>query len=735
MKKVNSYGLKQSILKSVKNKNAIMALVIIMVCVFFGIIFQFYHFLVNQIFEERKTHLNEISKQITQAVDISMQHLWSHTMTAGEILQDCELNEENDIYEAVTDINNTIAVDGITIIVCDGENNLYAPNRNENFYIEESLLKNNKEKQVLIGTGYDKTQGLDDLVFLAKLPQALKTNDGEIELTHIALVKSMSAFRKKFDITGFENEAYVYLVKKSGESFYENYSASVTDSGEDMYESIRNGRFLHNTSRSELMESVQNGMEYVAEFKADKQSFFVSTTPSKANGWSVIMFVPTSVLGYFTDVFTRTLLMYICAMAVAFIILVSGIVYMFADYWKKGIQITQHEEVKELLTQVARNAENASNAKSEFLSSMSHDIRTPINAVIGMVDIASKNVNDPERVSDCLKKISVSSEHLLSLINDVLDMSFIESGKAVVSRNHIDLDLLLNNCCSIIEGQLLNRDLNFIKRFDNIEYPRVIGDELRLRQVLINILGNAVKFTDDGGKIILEVKQLSKADTTVKYCFEITDTGKGMSEDFQQHIFEAFSQELNGSRTNYMGTGLGMSITKRFVDLMQGTIAVRSKLNEGSTFTIELEFEIDNTVVEEPQEEPVQVDLSGMHVLLVEDNELNLEIAQIMLEDEGVEVISARDGAVAVEMFKQSELNEYDAILMDIMMPVMNGLEAAEKIRSLERSDAAKIPIIAMTANAYAEDVKKTKEAGMNAHLTKPVKVAELVSVLNEIKG
>ncbi len=724
-------NISKKLLKIIKSKNTIIFAIIVMVPAFILTVIMFYNFIVNQIYEERKRHLNEISKQVTQVVDISIQHFWCHTTTAKNVFEEYELRSEKDIYKALSDINEIIDLEGTFVIVYDEKNNYYNANGDKKASVNSEILAEDKEQQIFVSRCNDKTQELGDIVLLKKLPHKYKVDD-EIVITHIAVVQSMVSLRKNFDVTGFENEAHIYIVKNTGESFYKNYCASIMQTEDDMYTLMEKSQFLNNASKEDVYSSIKNSEAYVAKFKNKDDTYFVSVTPSDVEGWSLIMFVPMRVLGYFTEEFTKNLFLYIGAIALIFMGLVVGIVYMFLNYRNDKKYIEEQEEMHELLEQAVSNAENANKAKSEFLSSMSHDIRTPINAVIGMVDIASKNVNDPDRVSDCLKKISVSSEHLLSLINDVLDMSFIESGKVVVSKNHMDLELLLNNCASIIEGQMMNRNLLFVKKYDDIEHKRLIGDELRLRQVLINILGNAVKFTEDGGKIVFEVTELSATDTNVKYRFEITDTGKGMSEEFLEHIFEPFAQEKNDSRTNYMGTGLGMAITKRFVDLMNGTIQVKSRLQEGSTFMIELDFEIDNTVVEEPRQEQKPADLSGMRVLLVEDNELNLEIAQIMLEDEGIEVIAARDGAVAVEIFKHSEISEFDAILMDVMMPVMNGLEATEKIRSLERSDAIKIPIIAMTANAYAEDIQKTKAAGMNAHLTKPVKIAELVNVLNE---
>jgi CheY-like chemotaxis protein len=297
----------------------------------------------------------------------------------------------------------------------------------------------------------------------------------------------------------------------------------------------------------------------------------------------------------------------------------------------------------------------------------------------------------------------------------------------------MDIRTVIDNCYSIISGQILSREIDFFKDFSNIKHPHVLGDELHTRQILINILGNAVKFTPDGGTIHFRVKELESEDDKGLYRFEIEDNGIGMSEEFQEHIFEAFSQADNGSRTNYMGTGLGMAITKQFVDLMGGKITVKSKLSEGSCFTVDLMLDIDPEKREE-NAAAVTENVSGMKVLLVEDNMLNMEIAEEILEDEGVIVDTAENGQIAVNEFEASVPGTYDAILMDIMMPVMNGFEATKAIRASSHLDAKKIPIIAMTANAYAEDVHAALDAGMNAHIAKPINIPLLLATLNRYK-
>ncbi len=394
-------------------------------------------------------------------------------------------------------------------------------------------------------------------------------------------------------------------------------------------------------------------------------------------------------------------------------------------------EIRNELQIKKQLEEARDRAEKASIAKSEFLSMMSHDIRTPLNGVVGMTDIAYRNLDNKEKLTDCLDKIKNASHHLLSLINDVLDMTKIESGKTEYVHDPFDVELLIDNCVSIAIGQVAERDLEIVKNIENVTHPHLFGDELHLRQIFLNIIGNAIKFTGDGGKIYVRVKEIRNDAETATIKFEIEDTGIGMSEEFIAHIFEAFTQEENGSRTSYQGTGLGMAITKRLVEIMGGNIEVYSKKDVGSKFDITIPFDINYDYKEGEKSTEIMKSIEGAHILLAEDNELNAEIACELLSYEGAIIDLARNGLEAYEMYVAAENRRYDAILMDIRMPEMDGIEATKLIRGSGKDDSLTVPIIAMTANAFEEDIKKSKEAGMNAHLTKPVDVKNLVRVLS----
>lgn len=415
---------------------------------------------------------------------------------------------------------------------------------------------------------------------------------------------------------------------------------------------------------------------------------------------------------------------------------------------KSGVRIKgYHQDITEtvvtkqkqdqVILEALVEAKRANQAKSEFLSHMSHDIRTPINGILGMLAIADKNQNDVEKQRECREKIRVSAEHLLSLINDVLDISKLESGAFSFAEETFDIGDVLDNCISILRPQAEEQGIHLEERKINLCHTNLVGSPLHLRQILINIIGNALKYNQPRGKIFVSTEELASEEGVATYQFIVRDTGIGMSEDFLKCIFEPFTQENDDARTSFKGAGLGMSITKKLVDQMGGTIEVESRLGEGSTFKVVLPIKLNTEQGRQTveREEDTPVNISGMKVLLVEDNAINYEIVKYMLEDAGAVVEIAENGKVAVDAFAASEYHAFDCILMDVMMPVMNGLDATRAIRSLDRPDAESVPIIALSANAFEEDVVKAKEAGINEHLTKPVNMERLFKVMWRLRN
>ena len=373
-------------------------------------------------------------------------------------------------------------------------------------------------------------------------------------------------------------------------------------------------------------------------------------------------------------------------------------------------------------------AATANKEKTEFLSRMSHDIRTPINGVMGMLEMIKRNRENHEKVDDCLEKIQISSEHLLALINDVLDMSKLEAGHMEIECRPFDLNDFMDDIYALSSAQVASTDISYHPYKEKMEHTKLLGSPLHLRQILLNLFSNSVKYNKSGGTIDTCVREIpweqQEGKKLTGYEFVITDTGIGMSEEFvQNELFEPFTQEKAGARTKYQGTGLGMSIVKELTEKMNGSIRVESTPGEGTTFTVRLPFEIDPNpqLPDRPVMECTRKSIEGIRVLIVEDNDLNMEIAEFFLQDMGAQVLKAWNGKEAVDLFAASEPGEIELIMMDIMMPVMNGLEAAKRIRAMKRPDAESVVILAMTANAFSDDVERSRKAGMNEHLSKPL--------------
>lgn len=421
----------------------------------------------------------------------------------------------------------------------------------------------------------------------------------------------------------------------------------------------------------------------------------------------------------------------ICGL-VAGVVLLLICLYTYYVYQKNK---AEEQKQKQLLMTAAEEANAANKAKSAFLLSISHDIRTPMNAIIGFTNIALHQ-NTVSDIHDSLEKVQKSSNHLLSLLNDVLDFTRIESGKVTISPEPVDITQLTDNVQAIMNGLLYTRDLKFELHREIPKNLYVLADVVRIREVLVNLLGNAVKFTKDGGKITLDISSYPGADEKhIITRYVVRDNGIGMSEEFQKKLFDPFSQEDDANaRTNYKGTGLGMAITQKYVDMMGGSIAVESKKGVGSTFTVEIPLELAEQVIQSEQKQHLHRDLTGIHVLMAEDNDLNAELATIMLEDAGMTVTRASDGKEVVNLFKNHPRGTYDLILMDIMMPNMDGHQAAKAIRTLgiERSDAVTIPIIALSANAFIDDIQESLDSGMNDHISKPINMEELIDTITK---
>ena len=425
--------------------------------------------------------------------------------------------------------------------------------------------------------------------------------------------------------------------------------------------------------------------------------------------------------------------------AVVFLYLLIFGIFCFwgyrADLAHRKHEQEKDEKYKAELLRAAKKAEAANEAKTEFLQRMSHDIRTPINGICGMIDVADHYAEDMKKQTECRAKIKEASHLLLELINEVLDMSKLESDEVILEEIPFNLNSISEEILGVIEQMATEQNIRILWEEKEVTHWNLIGSPVHVKRILMNILSNAVKYNKENGYVYISCREIPSKQTAMTTLeFVCRDTGIGMTEAFQKRIFEPFAQEHAGSRTKFAGTGLGMPITKKLVEKMGGTISFESKEGTGTTFVIRIPFRIDTDMKDRTEaKEKTETSIQGLHVLLTEDNELNMEIAEFVLQNEGTVVTKAWNGQEAVDIFRKSSPGEFDVILMDIMMPVMNGYEAAKMIRSLDREDAKVIPIIAMTANAFTEDRIRAKAAGMDEHVAKPVDVELLIKVIHKL--
>ena len=585
------------------------------------------------------------------------------------------------------------------------------------------------QQKVAIGTN----AGGEKVVLLG-MPSPFPSSE---EHDCVALVAGLPVDYISDNLTLEENSerAYSYIIRKDGsfvirsaDAFRNSYFERVRVS----YESI-NGMTPEEYIQ-ELSAAMAQEADYSNEFEMGGERYHLYCAHLPYSEWYLITFMPygsmDSVINSFTRQWTGL------AMVSAAVILAALLLVFFKYLQLTRAQLREVEEARRAAEAAQKEAEHANRAKSEFLSNMSHDIRTPMNAIVGMTAIATANIDDSKQVQNCLKKITLSSKHLLGLINDVLDISKIESGKMLLNLETVPLQEAVDSIVNIIQPQAAAKNQRFRVTLREILSENVRCDGVRLNQVLLNLLGNSVKFTPEQGAVELTVYQeaLPEDASRVRTHFLVRDTGIGMSKEYQQVIFESFSREDNTRVRKTEGSGLGMAITKYIVDAMGGTISVHSEQGRGSEFHVV--FDLERAAAPAAQaadggERTGGVDLKGKRILLAEDNELNWEVARELLSILELELDWAENGEICAEKFRKSPVGYYDAILMDVRMPVMDGYEATAAIRGLERGDAA-VPIIAMTADAFSEDIQRCLACGMNDHLAKPIDIETVARKLKK---
>lgn len=703
-------------------------------------------FFMKQAEQERSSQLEEMSSQLRVNLHYNLETHWNLVASIKDYVNAQSFSSKEQAQQGIKEAEGIFHTElyGCRIMLLDAMGRGYTTDGEVGIWDDLKYLADGAVKHTFV-TDTSNLKGTY-LAFSHKLQSRSDSKRG-LRFTHMVLLKEISTIRKYYTTESYGGHAATYIINGNGTLAY--YDADIEDilGVRNVFKALREGTYSGSKDFATMRQQLNNyGIATASVLLKDNEYYYCLAKMAEYD-MTIMLLVPAE----YVAVSTMTMLQSALRIQVVFTVLLLGLVLLAlisivrAERSSKMIKIEKETNQKLNKLRVAAEdalkvAESASKAKSTFLSNMSHDIRTPMNAIIGFATLALDDMRDGKKVQDYLSKILSSSKHLLGLINDILDMSRIESGKVVLEEQETDLVTTLQELQSIMEGQAKERKLKLHVDYSNLRDRHVYCDKTRLNQVMFNLLANAVKFTSEGGSIWLTMSQLEptyEVEDRAIYEIRVKDTGIGIGKEFIKHIFEPFERERTSTVSKIQGTGLGMAITKNIVDMMGGTIEVESQKGVGTEFIIRLELRLQAEAGAANEEGAKQhshaeggTEFAGKRLLLAEDNELNREIACMLLSKYGFVIDTAENGQEAVDLVAASAPDYYDLVLMDIQMPVMDGHEATRKIRSLENKVLAKVPVVAMTANAFDEDRKAAKECGMNGFISKPINMQELVQAL-----
>ena len=751
-------GIEQAI---TKRKKMIMPL-FFLILIFLSLIFV--KLLLNRmnsyIAENGKSSMGAVVEQIQQTYDLqvngyySQLHLLEDSLIQEEV-RSIELDRNKKFFEAwqkesestlifLQENGKAITTDGTKLRVDMPSKCLLDLRNGYNIGKLVSLDYNQKKKD-----GY-----------LVAIPCQEYTINGET-YTAIGTLYDHSKLDSMLSVKSYNGNAYLFMLDNDGNITYTNQIEDKFFRNYFLLKHLKGDQAITEEEADSLQKKL-DGREQGVELLGSDKPYYLGYCPIENNNTMLICIVEKSVVDNVLEDYQKTIVFETILMAGFILLLFIGLFYSIsrrslaeqkAEYEKRNNEIQTQamkemeesnkklKKAKDITTEALQTAENANKAKTDFLSNMSHDIRTPMNAIIGMTSLIRYDAGNKDKVIEYADKIDISSQHLLGIINDVLDMSKIEAGKTVFKYNDFSILNFIQEINTLFRSQIdeKKQTLTIIK--ENIRHEWVNGDQIHLMQIFSNLLSNAVKYTQEGGKIQFLIEECeTKSSVYAKYRFLVSDNGMGMSADFKETIFDPFTRAESSMTNKIQGTGLGMAITRNLVKAMGGTIDLESELGQGSCFEVFIDLRIaeNRTVALAAQEEIAEPDsntLKGMRFLCAEDNELNAEILMELLKIEGAECTICENGEKVLETFEQSAPGDYDMILMDVQMPVMNGYEATKAIRRSSHELAMTIPIIAMTANAFSEDIQHSLAAGMNAHVSKPVEMKVLEKTIRSIKS
>ena len=714
----------------------------------------------NLVYHERLNQMEEVTHQMFRSLEDVIDTHWDEVNVQCNYLYYTPLKTDTEFYRYLKKLSelSNYHERQIELVAVDSDGHYYTENGGMGLLREMNYLADSPQWVSYVSNSLT----VDDsrMVFLEQLstPITLQSGEKEITLCYFGISQSMTQLNDYFRCDAYENNNSVYVLDDNG---FKLFNANDTEllKGHNVYTVLSRMSYLHGSSFAEAKERLDRTGSCYSNAVLDGTEYFYALKQMENAQWTLAFLVPAKYVAVNTQKLVSIVMIIIIVIAMVFSVITVFVGWSLLRQKQQqelqaekeanlrleqyNIHLTQvNDELRQaqdIAAEALQSAERASKAKTDFLANMSHDIRTPMNAIIGITTLMKNELHQPEKLAEHLDKLENSGQLLLGIINDILDMSRIESGKTTLNVEKMNLPQQISQLDSIIRQQAGQRSQTFTVN-THLQHENVLADPNRLNRVLMNILSNAVKYTPTGGHIRFEVDELPRNEHYARYRFVVQDDGIGMSEAYQKTLFDPFTREERSGTNKVQGTGLGMAITKNIVDLMGGSINVESTTGKGTRFEVVLEFPVDaeaDTVPEAqvlPEEEEETSPLSGMKFLCAEDNAINAEILEMLLEANGASCTICSNGQEIVDAFASVKPGEYDMILMDVQMPVMDGLEATRRIRSGENPLGRIIPILAMTANAFLEDMQKSREAGMDEHLSKPVDIAALEQTVKRFR-
>ena len=734
---------------------------LILVCCMAGVamllaFFFLYHIYIQDIiYEERLNQMEEVTHQMFQNLEDVIDSHWGRVTEECNYLKAANVQTTDELcrqmkkkYEL-----SAYADHKITLMAVDSEGRYYTQDGYIGLFRDLDYFEDNPDQ---ISFVFDSmTDNQSEMVFLKRLSEPIELQNGEEKTTisYFGIAQNMEQLNPYFSCDAYNGNNSVYVLDDNGFKLFNSNQVELIK-GHNVFSVLQNMKYLHNSSFYKTKAELEKkGCSY-SNAILDGTEYFYALKRLENAEWTLIFLVPAEYVATNTLRLVNFVMVFIVIFTViAAVCVMLGISFVMRRNQQEAIRVerennarletvnTELRQAKQAAEEAFQVAQEANRSKSSFLANMSHDIRTPMNAITGITSLLEYDAENEEKVREYAKKIDVSAQHLLGIINDVLDMSKIEAGKTVFKYSDFSILELMQEIQMMFRPQAEGKHQMMVMNHDNIEHEWVNGDKVHMMQSFSNLLSNAVKYTQEGGKIQFLVEEYeTKSRAYAKYRFVVSDNGMGMSADFKDTIFDAFTRAESSLTNKIQGTGLGMAITRNLVEAMGGTIDVESELGQGSCFEVFMDLKIaeDRSVALAAQEETDEQDdniLQGMRFLCAEDNELNAEILTELLKIEGAECTICENGEEILKAFEQSAPGDYDMILMDVQMPVMNGYEATKAIRRSSHKLAKTIPIIAMTANAFSEDIQHSLAAGMTAHVSKPVEMKVLEKTIRSIKS